>query len=356
MFGLAKKELTGHDFWVFNFAKLISNFGYKFLGKVIVENPAGDLMRKLELGKNAFLYTGLHKSLWETTGILSCIHYQKLPIPNIGMGDNLVKGKFFPRLTSRVGVFWVKRPTNRREIIESSQKLKAHITHYLAQGIDTCIFPEGTRKNIPEKGVYGNFFPTSFDAVLEYEKNKEKILEEYKELESQETYIVPFNVDYSKIREDHELINVGSKPLTLHILDSLKMLAHLGNIYVSFGEPVKTADHLDKNRKELAVYIRGKCLDLVKILPINVVSLAIAKTLETGKTGTPDILENIKKSIALLEPYKDRFRGFDMDVDPQWLLNKIKKKHHNFRNPEELLLPIYRLYANYIAHYLDENK
>ena len=114
-------------------------------------------------------------------------------------------------------------------------------------------------------------------------------------MRAHDTYVVPFNTDYSKIREDRELVKEsGSKPRTLHIIDSLKMLKHIGDLYISFGEPIKIADHLDKTRKELAVFAREKCLELVKILPINIVALAILDTHEAGQIKTDKIFSNGK--------------------------------------------------------------
>jgi 1-acyl-sn-glycerol-3-phosphate acyltransferase len=353
MFGLSKEEIVKRSFFIFGLAKFISHNGYRFISRPHVENMGA--VTKVKNQKGTILYTGLHKSLWETTGVLSCLKLNGgHPIPFSGMGDNLIRGRFFQAVAKRTGIFLVKRAKTRRDVIESAKKLKQYISYYIATGTDVAIFPEGTRRNIPEKGEYGNFFPTAFDAVLEYERNKEKILAEYPRLSPRDVYIIPYNTDYSKIREDLEYIgDIGKKPRTLHIFDSLKMIKHVGDVYISFGEPIKITDHLDKSRKELAVYTRERCLELVKILPINIVGRAATSAIEQGQgeVKTDTLLKYIAETVEKLDAYKDRFRGFEPDDSPQTILDKVTRYEKKFRNIDAACLPFYRLYANYIHHY-----
>ncbi len=351
MFGLQKEEIVRRDLLVYLWAKFVSNTGYRLFSRPHLENPYD--LRKLKNENTVFLYTGLHKSLWETAGVMSSIYFQKLPPPFVGMGDNLVKGKLFQKLAGKTGAFLVKRPQTRKDVLESSKKLKQYLIYYLAHGIDVSIYPEGTRRNIPDKRMYGNFFPTAFEAVLEYEKNKESILAEHKKLKPQDIYVVPFNVDYSKIREDYEMIGeLEGKPHTLHILDSLKMVRHIGDLYISFGQPIKIVDHLGKTRKELAVFTREKCLELVKILPINVVSWAVLDAHEAGQLERDKILDRIRENIGKLAGFKDRFRGFELGDNPKEILDKVARYEKNFKDITAAHLPFYRLYADYINHYI----
>ncbi len=356
MFGLEKEEIIRRNFLVYLWARFVSNTGYRILSRSHTESAVE--LKKLKKENAVFLYTGLHKSLWETTGVLSSIYYQGMPIPFASMGDNLVKGKFFQTLTSKAGVFLVKRARTRRDIIKSAQKLKSYILFYMADGTDVVIFPEGTRRIISETGRHGNFFPTAFEAVLEYEKNKENILKEHQELTARDVYVVPFNVDYSKIREDFELVaQPDAKPRTLHIFDSLKMIKHIGDLYLSFGEPIKIGAHIDKNRKELAAYTREKCLELVKILPINIAARAILDAGEENRLNRDNVLTHIQKNIDKLAHLEERFRGFSAGESPLDILNKVARYEKKFRKIEAGHLPIYRLYAGYINHYVktDEN-
>lgn len=353
MFGLQKDEVVRRNTLIYLWARFISNTGYRIFSRSHVENPVD--LRKLKKENGVFLYTGLHKSLWETTGVLSSIYFQKLPIPYTGMGDNLVKGKFFQNLASKAGVFLVKRAKTRREVLQSSKKLKDYILYYMAHGTDVAIYPEGTRRNIPENGHYGNFFPTAFEAVLEYEKTKDQILAGNEKLIARDVYVVPFNVDYSKIREDFEYVKSGdSKPRTLHILDSLKMLKRIGDLYISFDNPIKISDHLDKTRKELAVYTRERCLELVKILPINIAALSILDVHAEGQITTDKVLDRIGRNLEKLENLKDRFRGFDAGENPRDILDKVARYEVTFRNIDTENIPLYRLYANYINHYTNK--
>jgi hypothetical protein len=146
----------------------------------------------------------------------------------------------------------------------------------------------------------------------------------------------------------------GGKPRTLHVLDSLKMVAKVGDTYVSFGKPIKVADHLDMTRKEMSVYAREKCLELVKILPINVVSRAIVEAIRGGGgANMEDIKSNISRIIETLLPLKERFRGFTENDGPDFLLKRAAKYERSFKpkyiSSDNLLF--YELYANYTGHY-----
>lgn len=99
--------------------------------------------------------------------MLSALYLNKLPIPVVGMGDNLIKGKLFVTLAKNTSVFLVKRGRTRREIVESAKELKKNMYSFMAYGKDVLLFPEGTRTNIPKTGEYGGFFPTAFDALID---------------------------------------------------------------------------------------------------------------------------------------------------------------------------------------------
>lgn len=337
---------------IFFFARSISNWGFKKLTKVHVEFD--ETLSPLKKSNGVFLYAGLHKSLWETTGILSALHHNKLPIPLVGMGDNLIKGKFFISLAKRTGsLFIVKRGKTRREIVESAQMLKKYILSLAAYGRDTLLFPEGTRKSVPTTGEYGKFFPTAFDALLDYEKLKKDIISSNPGLKSNNLFIIPFNIDYSRIREAYELTGyTANLPRTLRLWDSIKMLKNIKDVYVSFGKSIKVSDYLEKSRKELSTMVREKCLDLVKILPVNIVSLAILDSFAQNSTKQKNIVDNLKNRINSLRKFKDRFRGFSFDEDPGSVLLKVAMHNNDFKNISKEKTPVYKLYSNYINHYL----
>lgn len=355
MFEFSNKEIASRDNVLFYLARFLFTWGTKHLAKCHVE--IHDSIKKLKQGNSVFLYAGLHKSLWETTGTLSTLYLHRLPIPYPGMGDNLIRGRFYQALSKKVGLFLVKRPKTRREIIESAKQLKKYTMNLIAHGIDGMVYPEGTRRNIPDYGRYGDFFSTAFEALLEYEKNKEEILSQHKELSRYTAYVVPFNLDYYKVREDREIIqDIQGKPRTLHVMDFLRMVQHIGHVYMTFGKPIKIAEHLDKNRKQLAEYVRKKCLELVKILPINIVARSILDAYENDKIKIKEIFKNISANIEKLKHLKDRFRGFSIGEEPGEIMKKVTIYEKNFRKIEVKNLKLYRLYANYIRHYFEDNQ
>lgn len=346
-----RKNLT---FWA---ARWTCTLGYKYLTRPHVELHEETERLSKDPG-TVFFYAGLHKSLWETTGIQVSLIARKIPLPYAGMGDNLVRGKFFQTLAKKTGLFLIKRATNRSEMLESARHLRQTVMTFLANGHSVMLFPEGTRKSIPSKGEYGKFFPSAFDAVLEYERQKEGIIAQYPDLTPADAYIIPFNVDYSRVREDTEMLETyKGKPRTLHITDSFSMIKNIGHTYISYGEPFKVGDHLDKNRKELATITRDLCLGLVKILPINVSAHAILHAIDeageqAGEIPPDKIYPHIKRMMAKLEPLKEKFRGFTIDTPPETILKRAAKKGPRFNKVESKYRDIYQLYANYIRHYV----
>ena len=350
---LATTIISDRRKWALGIAKLISIIGYKYLAHPVME--IHEDFPPLRNKNSVFFFAGLHKSLWETSGILAGLYLNldKFEIPYAGMGDNLVRGKFFQSLAKKIGIFLVKRVDSRKGILESAKLLKDFTFHLISRGKDVMVFPEGTRKNIVTQGSYGQFFPTVFEALLEYEKNKENILAADKDLKPYDAYIIPTNVDYSKIREDKEMLADHKKPRTLHVLDSLKMVRHIRETHISIGKPIRVADHLEKSRKELAAYTRERCIELVKILPINVVSQAIVDSATDDRLEIGNVEENIRRTMQKLAPFSDHFRGFSPDDPPASLLEKVAGYESTFK-PKYIHignLDFYRLYANYIGHY-----
>jgi len=349
---LSKDVLIDRNNRVFRLVRYVNKWGYKHLG--VSHLQMHDEIYRIKQENGVILYTGLHKSLWETTGLLVSLYIEKLPLPFAGMGDNLVKGKFFQELARKTGVFLIKRASNRRELLESAKKLKNYIMTFLAYGDDVLVFPEGTRKSVLSTGGYGKFFPAGFDAVLDYEKNKDAYLANDKDLVPLDTYIVPVNVDYSRVREDWEMINTfKGNPPTLHILDSLKMAKKVGDTYITFGKPMKTTDYIDMSRKDLSVLVREKCLELVKVLPINVVARAALYSQQGDGFDLSAMESNITRVLQELANVKHLFRGVSMAEPPLDVWKRVSKYEKCFR-PKHMdikHLTFYKMYADYIAHY-----
>jgi hypothetical protein len=95
-----------------------------------------------------------------------------------------------------------------------------------------------------------------------------------------------------------------------------------------------------------------RCLELVKILPVNVASRAILE-LEPGSEVSPTALgETLRRVLDALRPYADRFRGFRPGDSHAEILRRARQARVDFRGLVAPDLRLYRLYAGYIAHYL----
>jgi 1-acyl-sn-glycerol-3-phosphate acyltransferase len=335
----SQKSITRRDPLIYGTAVVLLRLGLRFLSRTHEE--ISPRLFALQRQGYRFLYVGLHKSLWETSGVQTVLHRNRLPVPYVAMGDNLVRGRFFQAVAKKMGIFLVKRAIGRQGLLESAAALKGEIKAHLRDAVDVIIYPEGTRKNIPRFGHYGAFFTTVFEAALELIQDGEKLA------------LVPVNVDYSHVREDHELLRPSAKhPRTLHVLDSLTMLSHLDDIFVSIGEPILPADR-PWNRKDLAAHCHRACLDLIKILPINVVSWAIYSLHQRSRLGADDLYREIEDNVRALAPYHERFRGFGLQSQGFALFEQVAKKRREFRSwagIEPGQYGFFKLYRDYIGH------
>ena len=337
---------------VFFAARAITMLGHRFLVRPHVE-LAPEIVPVRRSGHAVFLYCGLHKSLWETTGVLAPLQLARLALPYVAMGDNLIKGRLFQALSKKIGTFMVQRPANRREMLESARRLRNDVLSFVAHRLDVLIFPEGTRKNIPLRSRYGEFFPASFDALLEYERNRDAIVASNPALSPCETYIVPLNVDYSRVREAAEMVaEEAGHPRTLHVLDSISMIRGIGDTFLSYGTPIRVAEHLDLDRKSLAALARRRCLDLVKILPVNVAARAMVELGGSGAVAAEDLHRAVRAVVERLRPFEDRFRGFAAGDDPAEIVRRARRSGLDFRTADAGREGLYRLYAAYVGHYL----
>ncbi|NCO68960.1 MAG: hypothetical protein GW878_00335 [Acidobacteria bacterium] len=337
-------------FWATSFVCVL---GHRFLVRPHVEMNEGIIPLRRS-GNAVFLYCGLHRSLWETTGAVTPLHLARMPLPYVAMGDNLIHGKFFQNLSKKIGCFLVERPKTRRDIVHSAVKLRTDVLSFLAHGLDVLIFPEGTRKNVPALSAYGDFHPAAFDALLMYERNKEQIVADNPGLRPLQTYIVPLNVDYSQVREAKEITSPdAATPRTLNVFDSLAMLRHLGDTYLSFGAPIPVHDHLELDRKGLAELCRQRCLDLTRILPVNVAARAMVESPPAGEVPAEVLHAAIARVMAALRPFADRFRGFGADTSPAEIVRRAANRHLDFRRIDPSNRRLYQLYASYIRHLIE---
>ncbi len=334
-----QSQVTHRHFLIYGTAVVLTRLGTRFLSRTHEE--ISPQLHELRRQGYSFLYIGLHKSLWETTGVQGVLQRNHMKVPYAAMGDNLVRGRFYQAVAKRSGLFLVKRAAGRQGLLESAASLKDAVIKHINAKIDVIIYPEGTRKNIPQYGRYGSFFTAAFEAALELVQAGTKLA------------LVPVNVDYSQIREDHEMLRRDSRhPRTLHVLDSLKMLSHLGDIYVNIGDPILPNEG-SWNRKTLAALLHQRCLDLIKILPINVISWAIYSLRQKGIQSTESLYQEIENNIRALAPYEHRFRGFGLHSSGQELFGDLIRKRKEFARWTENdpgLQPFFKLYRDYIGH------
>jgi hypothetical protein len=388
--------------FLFNIAKglawsLIKTTSYKHYE---LPEETHELMKKqYEKRDISIYYAAPHKSMWETIGIPFSISWHDGDVPFIMMGNNLIKketGKIealLKYLGDRSGLVSVEREINPRAAVPI---IISDISKILSANRNVLIFAEGTRSR---NGLIQDFKPAGFQGLAQAVSN------------GAESYIIPVNVDYSSlieaqefaaqnelgrikavmlsqefselniserkdllrnnyyktrfIQEDtfkniYEMINSQTNDLkeqwsqfeksyTFKIKDSKRWKANIGDVYISFGDPMYIAKNDSKEyRKELAEKSKIACMDLVKIQSINIVSEAILRM--NPRFGEPiknnELYESIIGVVKDVSDYSDKFRGFDIFTKPKQLIKKSDIKI----NSE--FLELYKIYSNYIGHYL----
>jgi hypothetical protein len=130
------------------------------------------------------------------------------------------------------------------------------------------------------------------------------------------------------------------------------MIRNIGDTYLTYGRPMPVAERLHLDRKQLAAECRERCMQLVKILPVNVVCHAMLR-LDPSTPFSPARLEGaVREVIAALQPYAERFRGFTAEDAPSAIVRQARRSQLTFERLDPERLPLLRLYAAYIRHYL----
>jgi 1-acyl-sn-glycerol-3-phosphate acyltransferase len=291
-----------------------------------------ELIRK----KTNITYIGLHKSPWETMAIPHVIKSRGGQVPYIVMKDDAIDGlkpalrKIVMYLLEKTGVFTIDREGKK----ESAFKLLDQIADVLGHKNSLMIFPEGkiTWSGEPEK-----FKTTVFQGVVQAAKKEPQ-------------YVVSVDVSYSRVidAEDHKYPKdaIPKRP----IMNKLRWLGSLRDVYISFGKPVIVDDKLD--RRALTEKMWEDALDLVKIQPVNITATVIDDYLRNNGHMTKDIeivgeeiYKGIEALVEKLEPHRGKFRNIGWDNDGVRIAQNsrlpfsLSKKH------------LYSLYAGYIKPY-----
>ncbi|MFH0869639.1 MAG: 1-acyl-sn-glycerol-3-phosphate acyltransferase [archaeon] len=346
--------------------KLLSNIHVEGTGKL------KELKRESD-GRALFLYASTHTSLFETTAVPATLYREKLPVPYACMGDNLVKGEPWQRRVRKLGAFIMKRPET-AGMRASRDSLVQGLEAHLEAGKDMLIFPEGSRTCIIRKGERGVFHPACFEQVQAFQRSHLTEASRGSIVGDPELYIVPVTVSYSKVKDAKDMLESVAKAKTLKPRDVLKViLKPVGHVYISFGEPIRVMDYLDTNRKELAGMTRQRCLELVKILPVNVVGEALMReTVECydgGKINCDRVLFYITQVRNELGwQYPEKFRRFTPQSSPEEIFRKGRGeelvKDYERRTVMQALIEgrglqgtqqsLAKLYASYIGHYMQK--
>jgi hypothetical protein len=122
---------------------------------------------------------------------------------------------------------------------------------------------------------------------------------------------------------------------------------------VAYGQPARVSEFLALDRKELAAECRRRCLDLVKILPVNVASTAMLSLDASVPFSRAGLEAAVQRTVAALSPHAARFRGFSPDDPPAAILHRARRAQCTFDELRPGEAPLHRLYAAYIQHYLE---
>ncbi|MGV8141506.1 MAG: lysophospholipid acyltransferase family protein [Candidatus Woesearchaeota archaeon] len=134
-------------------------------------------------------YVSPHKGMWETVGTLYTISWHDGDVPFVMMGSNLLKKEtgiieaMLKYVGNRSGLISVEREINPKT---AAPIIISDISNILSAHRNVLIYPEGTRSRT---GIVQDFKPAGFQGLVQAVSN------------GVEAYIVPVNVDYSKLIE-----------------------------------------------------------------------------------------------------------------------------------------------------------
>lgn len=279
-------------------------------------------------------YIGPHKSLDDTIIILNAIQENGGEIPYFVLGTNLIRGISVIPMILLGGIY-----INRKEKFKSARVIPEKMKMHWNRGHDTIKWPEDGREKF---GIIEKWHNSDAKAAIEYSK--------YGKI-----FFIPNNLDGFEVTDmdrmlkndpdmqieeyinKKEEIRKNIKPYTFRIWHAIDWWKNLGNKYVSFGEPieVKPSDDIHK----LSNYIKEKSLDLVKILPNNIMAEAIMRT--KGNFNERILYNTIEKIIEELSPHQNKFREFRNADDI------INKSTLTFKEKPRK----YDIFSGYIRHY-----
>jgi hypothetical protein len=294
-------------------------------------------------------YDGLHRSLAEVVMDPYAINIHGGNITSMMMGNNLLRkdaGKRERRLAFSLEranvVALVERLKNK---MQQADRVAFDMYTRLTRDICTFVYPGGTRSR---DGSFKKFYSAAYQGMIDAAKvlrstispSKDKLL-----------YLIHVNVDYSKTLEVREFVAENHDPNKPHSFsmrkDLKKFFKNPGHVYVSFSEPILI--HPYDDRKKLAERSMQECLDLVKILPINIMSEAMIRL-----NPTPGSVINKHRLYGLIDdviddlsPHQHKFRRVT--------IGNAEKIVSRSRLPlDSRLMDMYKVYANYIGHYMPE--
>jgi hypothetical protein len=285
-------------------------------------------------------YLGPHKSLDDTLLTINAIYENGGQIPYFVLGTNLVRGVSTILMIFLGGIY-----IDRKEKFKSARVIPEKMKMHWRIGHDTIKWPEDGREKF---GVIEKWRNSDAKAAIEYSKYGKIFLMTHN-LDGFDVTDMDRMVrkdpdmtidDYIAIRDDKKkkdefMKNI--KPYTLRAWHLPDWWKDLGNKYVSFGEPieVKPTDDIQK----LSNYAKERSLQLVKILPNNIMAEAIMRT--RGIFDERTLLNTIEQIIDELSPHSDKFREFNNGED---IMHKSTLTFHE--KPRK-----YDIFSGYIRHY-----
>jgi hypothetical protein len=265
------------------------------------------------------------------------------------MGNNLLrkdKGPKERRLAEALEranvVALVERLNNKRQ---QADRVAFDAYTRLVRLMPLCGFPGGTRTRT---GVYPDFFPAIYQGVIDAAKD---LRDPFNPINDIPEYIIHTNIDYSKTLEVKEFVSENHDPTKPHSFsfkhDFKKFMKNPGHVYISFSEPIRVNPYDD--RKVLAKQSFEACLNLIKILPINVMSEAMVRM--NPEPGSPidnnKLYDFVDGVVYDLSHHQHKFRRITID-NPKKIVSLSRVPI------DSRLMDMYNVYSNYISHYLSK--
>ena len=295
---------------------------------------AGDLNKIKKISKTStIIYAAMHKSNLDGPMLGLAMAYSGLPPVRYATGTNLVTSFFKQLFFRKIGSYTVDREEKNNTVY--LEVLKQYSTFLTENGIDSLVFPEGTRsRNGQINPLKYGLLKTSVDAYLSKDKKYDIV-------------IVPVTISYEHVMEENLFSGITKSMNVLGYLKNIK------NIHINFCEPINISNFVDK---ENAINLVGDIITdewkkNVKLFPNQILCKVLASSnYEVQKINLRNKLEDLLQGTSYMGEIDNiiaeglsALKSTELITEDQFVIKGINTKIIDYYAN---MVPISKIYIN----------